>query len=376
MDMYNPLANLRHYDMRLSCARSNSEAFLAHLQQGHFVRLSLRAPPGRGGACATAGHLQEPHFAFDPDVATLFLSGIPPDVSVWQLLDFFQELPGFAAAAMSRPPTRGVPTRTLKVRFASTSEAKSALAAWPEAELANQGCGMSLAELPPHPQVEALVVPPEMSHPEQIQRDLALSARVVRQLDALLGVPSKTTELLLGHAGSHEAKLDLQLLYLRRVHHFCFYGATWAENEWDLLQSSGPAVLRAPLMHDPAPGIGIWAESHMRRLERFLATVRLDRPMVPGIDDEPLREQCAKLCEESAQPIAECKFKCTHCGKRFKGSAFVAKHARKMHAEIFERLRQEVLMETARMAFLEDPVSPDPSGLPTVPQQAAPAAVQ
>jgi len=303
---------------------------------------------------------------------------VPPDVTVWRLLDFFHDLPGFEAAAVSLP-SRTAPFRELRVRFKSAAEAQSSFAAWPEARLAmglEQLSTMHLEQLSPRPDVEAFVVPPEMSHPEQIKRDAAFSARAIRLLDALMGIPAEATEELLSRDGSNEIKLDLQVLYLRRVHHFCFYAATWHEDEWVLRACCGSAVLRPALEEGDEARGGLWAEAHERRLEAFLAKAHLNRPTVPSIDDDPLRELCAKVGEESARQVAENKFMCVHCRKHFKGPSYVAKHVRKMHAEVLHRLRQKALADAARADFLADKSAPDFNSFLAILQQGALTAAQ
>jgi len=56
--------------------------------------------------------------------------------------------------------------------------------------------------------------------------------QVIRKMDALLGISDDITMALLGHVTETEIemKLDLQILYLRRVHHFCFYAGKWCKD--------------------------------------------------------------------------------------------------------------------------------------------------
>ena len=48
-----------------------------------------------------------------------------------------------------------------------------------------------------------------MSHPARIAKDAELSARGVRQLDEIVGVPPEVTGALLGANGSLEAQLEV-----------------------------------------------------------------------------------------------------------------------------------------------------------------------
>jgi len=57
-------------------------------------------------------------------------------------------------------------------------------------------------------------------------------AQVIRKMDALLGISDDITMALLGDVTETEIemKLDIQILYLRRVHHFCFYAGRWCKD--------------------------------------------------------------------------------------------------------------------------------------------------
>ena len=83
----------------------------------------------------------------------------------------------------------------------------------------------------------------EMSLPERIHKDLALSEQVMQRLDGLTEVPKDITALVLNAYGTTEFKLDLRITYLRRVHHFCFYAARWCDDEWSLARCLRPRHL-------------------------------------------------------------------------------------------------------------------------------------
>ena len=51
----------------------------------------------------------------------------------------------------------------------------------------------------------------EMSRLDQITKDEDLSARVVRKLDEIVGIPGAVTDMLLQTEGNSEQKLDLQV---------------------------------------------------------------------------------------------------------------------------------------------------------------------
>lgn len=370
-DMYHPLSTLRRFDLRVLLTQRRATAFAEELEAGAFAGLCLRAAVGgpglaaarRGAARALAGQ-GAPHFGLDPDADALLLSAVPLEVSVWDALDSLQDCPGLVDFALEQPAGKSM-TRQVRVRFNSSACARVALAALAEAGLAGTAGAARAALLSPSSSLEALILPPEMSHPKRVSRDAELSAQIVCHLDTLTGIPHKTTKGLLSHAGSREENLDLQLLYLRRVHHFCFYAAAWCGDGWELCARSGASLLRhTEEQHSngtPAepPAAGEWSAAHESRLESFSAAEpALRHPSVPNCDDEPLRKRCVSIFEESARQLEVGKFQCVHCKKYFKGREYVAKHVVKMHSDLIEAVRREAQTQAARAAFEASPVLP------------------
>ena len=89
-DLYHPMAQLRLYDWQRQMAQMRARIFVEDLKADKYKGLCLRArrPVGLPGAsasptCPVTGHLQAPEFAFDANVGTLMISGLPVAVSTW-----------------------------------------------------------------------------------------------------------------------------------------------------------------------------------------------------------------------------------------------------------------------------------------------------
>ena len=177
-------------------------------------------------------------------------------------------------------------------------------------------------------------------------------------LYAVWGISQNLTERVLQHQGSPEEEIDVQVVYLRQVHRFCLYAATWCDDDWELQRRCGAALLRDTAAAGKAPPPpGSWSVRHEDRVERFLGTTagRCRRPLVPSAEDEPLRGKRATVMEEATRKLSDGKFQCVHCSKYFKGSEYVAKHVVKMHANLLEVIRSEAHNKAACAAFLSVP---------------------
>ena len=83
-------------------------------------------------------------------------------------------------------------------------------------------------------------------------------------MDELHGISTEITSSLLEFDGSTELKLDLQVIYLRRVHNFCFYAGKWCKDEWTLRDRCGVATVRESCTGATE---GIWALDHEKRIK-------------------------------------------------------------------------------------------------------------
>ncbi|CAK9030051.1 Serrate RNA effector molecule homolog (Arsenite-resistance protein 2 homolog) [Durusdinium trenchii] len=359
LDLYHPVSQLRSYEWRQSMAQQRAQSFLAELREGKYKDLSLRlAQPNGEATCPVAGHQQAPEFAFDANIGTLMISGLPCAVSVWEVVEALQDSGGFAEAAWSAPSADL--SRTFYVGFSCPQEAKEALlviANKADTLLSNKGLtnGVAKVSIQDPMELSALVLPAEMSSPERLAKDLSLSAEVIQLLDKVHEIRQDFTAELLHFQGSAEQKLDLQVIYLRRVHNFCFYAGKWGENQWTLRDSCGAAVVREPYYE---PVQEIWAKGHEKRIKEFLSTTSLIRPAVLGHADPKVRVRFDQVCREKTVAVTEQKFQCKDCGKFFKGPEYVGKHLFRMHTEIMQAVREELHQMMAREAFVADPSHP------------------
>jgi len=350
-DLFHPMSKVRHYDLRKGKMHQDAAKFVSDLRSGNYAELSLRTPLHKhSGACETAGHLKAPQFAFDADANVLVFRKLKAKESVWDIYDSVCACLGFVAMSAPGRHAAGQQRREVRARFESARQARAAIS-----DLVRKPSGSHPLFAHQAAKLMAMILPPEMSNPDRIVKDVSLSADVIRKLDGLFGIAADTTEAVLSSEAQVEMKLDLQVLYLRRVHFFCFYSSLRCADEFELSERAGAALLRCmPDDGEVAPG-GDWSSAHESRIGTFLASDASEhmRPVLPN-KEEVLRERNEAMCQERNKKIAEGKFKCVECGKLFKGADYVDKHIRKMHAAIFESARREAYEEDARAAFLAD----------------------
>ena len=174
--------------------------------------------------------MEPPHFACEPDVATVRFTGVPLEMSAHDIVRAASQQTGFTAAACQHPP-RGISVREVLTHFALRDAATFAVAS------------RSL-EFEGRPVFGELVVPSMdlvgcaiTSDSACFNADVDLSAIVIRMLDSLLCAPGDVTNALLDRTcESRDTQLDLQVTYLRHVLHFCFFTPPCGDDVWALRQ--------------------------------------------------------------------------------------------------------------------------------------------
>lgn len=390
-DLYSPVSRMRRHDLRVLATQRRAQEFVSDLAAGKFDELCLTAGLAKEAVSnpraprPVVGHLKAPEFAIDPRVGVVQVCKLKKEAGLWDAVDVVEQLPGFMGVSMPLPAPDST-ERQLEFRFLTADAADAAAKAmkratfWggnEEAALSVQAlAGGGAAEPSPMQQtMEAIIMPEAMGTAERMAKDVEISAKAILLLDSIMGVartqPLGTDDDQLAEvpvtAGAHvlqkdaplEAKLDLQVLYLRMVHLFCYYSAQWCGDEWELHRSTGAAVLRAA----PVPSMGpkpeaqerlekTWIVEHDARLQRFLATARFQPPQ---LSCEFLKEEeilFRKACEEQTKQWTENKFQCKQCGRFFKGPDYVHKHIRKDHLVFLGLARRKHLEDLAAETYL------------------------
>jgi hypothetical protein len=131
----------------------------------------------------------------------------------------------------------------------------------------------------------------------------------------------------------------LTILYLRKVHFFCFYCGIQAELPEELLRRCGSLHIRKTNCMKSQQFSNDWMEKHEGRILAILNQNPHLAALQPAQNAASLlNEQVSKLiCK-----IEEAKFRCSLCSKLFKGPEFVDKHIHLKHPERIEEAEAEI----------------------------------
>lgn len=170
--------------------------------------------------------------------------------------------------------------------------------------------------------------------------------------------------ILLMEEPSTKKRLDLQLLYLRRVHKMDYYSGRICWSARELFETCGMTTVRLCLGTEDVVVLDNAASMYMlqpaddailtRRIQQIL-NQKFEYWMIAIGDTHPLFvDLWARFCQEKTLQVDPEKFRCGICRKLFKGAEFVWKHLKNKHISDSEPVKQGVRTQMMKQAFEND----------------------
>lgn len=287
-EKYDILVSQRWQEERQLNAKVSHRMFVESVRNGKFEGLFLHDLGDTPEKISEA-----PYFGFDPNSMTLFLKTIPVNISRWDILNVVKTTPGFVSLSMSEPLRSQGFCRFAWVLYDSEEKCNESLSL-----LTNKPVNLEFKLTPVLSQSsskkEVRLQAPQ--HPDRLLLDFKQSARLVTCLDKEKEInenPLLISEeaFLMKPPIDQEWQLDIQLLYLRRVHAFCFYCLEEYDDERMLSAKCGPIHIR--MKYDPQAQMSIqFDEMVENRLNQKHVVVSYDPE-----NDEELKRLIAEFEE-------------------------------------------------------------------------------
>ena len=257
-EKYSPIENFEWRKDRNAHALALATQFVQQAQKGHFAGLRLTASQGAVQEEEQKGKIGEesrtlhlsttckgaPFFGFDANACTLYLKGVPVHVSRRELLEAAKGTPGFVSLSLSEPLRTQNFVRYAWISYDDEANCKAAISALAAVSIR----GFQLSAVRSAAKSKPVRVTPPMGA-GSVARDTELTLSLIVQFNTEkeFEIDEKVfAQAAAGSANSSEHCLDLQLLFLRRVHAFCYYCCEAYEDERMLASKCGPAHVRAP----------------------------------------------------------------------------------------------------------------------------------
>eukprot|EP01053_Blabericola_migrator_P000226 Blabericola_migrator_1__225@NODE_1059_length_5568_cov_147_504272_g725_i1_p2_GENE_NODE_1059_length_5568_cov_147_504272_g725_i1NODE_1059_length_5568_cov_147_504272_g725_i1_p2_ORF_typecomplete_len648_score127_00ARS2/PF04959_13/7e18DUF3546/PF12066_8/1_1e07cSKI_SMAD_bind/PF08782_10/2_6e03cSKI_SMAD_bind/PF08782_10/0_21DUF629/PF04780_12/7_5e03DUF629/PF04780_12/0_17GSH_synthase/PF03199_15/0_41GSH_synthase/PF03199_15/7_8e03DUF4764/PF15961_5/0_27zfBED/PF02892_15/0_6DUF4187/PF13821_6/0_59_NODE_1059_length_ len=159
-------------------------------------------------------------------------------------------------------------------------------------------------------------------------------------------------------------KLDICLLYLRRVHYMDYYSAKSCWTERELFETCGAVTVRLSsdtsdvvVIEDPAVEFIVQQQDldQFDKKIKSLLAINWAHWRLPVDDFHPLfGDLWGRFCEEKTVLVDSEKFRCGICRKLFKGAEFVHKHLKNKHVTELEPVKNGVTSMMMKQAFEAD----------------------
>lgn len=246
IEKYDPVVSQKWQDERHLNANVLHRAFIDTVNTCGFQGLKLREYEKVIDKISV-----QPYYGFDPNSMTLFLKTIPVNISRWDLLNVVKTSPGFVSLSMSEPLKSQGFSRFAWVLYDTEEHCNESLHILANKPVTNE-FRLSPVRSQSSSRKEPKLQPPQSL--ESLTIDWKQTSRLISTIDREKGILNNPLLIsddafFLLREQDKEYQLDLQLLYLRKVHAFCYYCLEEYEDERMLAAKCSPAHIRT--RYDP-----------------------------------------------------------------------------------------------------------------------------
>ncbi|MCQ2816846.1 MAG: DUF3546 domain-containing protein, partial [archaeon] len=299
--------------------------------------------------------MEKPFYGFDPDYLSLFIQPIPTFISRFKIGEGAKKkTPGFSFYSITDPIKSKSFSRYCWLTFENEEKCELALDNLKDYAIGNDYQMRPMKSMTNYPP-KVRITPPLFE--ERIKEDLELSKQIIEIFDKQNEIEGnlllEENELTLNK--SDQFKLDLNILYLRRVHGFCFYCIEKYEDERNLSTKCDNSHLRN------YKSLGKRNEENKEEnKESFLFDEFFSnkiKEFILGLKQQK-EKNFVKLeydfCKERILPgvlnKAMC-YRCSICNKAFKGEAYVVTHIKNKHSE---KITEELNLKIREENYMQD----------------------
>ena len=321
----------------------------------------------------------KPYYGFDPDKLTLFIHKLPRNISRWQILEEAKKVPGFLSLSLSEPIKNQNYYRYCWLSFENEEKCTMAYDILKDHSINS--------EYKMHPQnsqsnsVKKIRLTPPLFD-ERIVEDVKHTKKLIMIFDKdkeiennplidnnVVVDDSSNINTAVTVTDDIENQLDLQLLYLRRVHGFCYYCLKEHEDERNLATKCDNAHLRnykhlgsrtnpQSTTQQELTDAFAFDKFFSEKVKSFFKKGVLTPPpkYISKEHNDELKSLRDDYCMKMISKVTPQIFKCQMCQKKFKGETYVHNHILNKHMNaIVDGVDKEYFENKKRENYLLDP---------------------
>jgi len=385
LEKYHPLLSQKLRNKRIEESRASAQRFFQDLKSGVYEKLNLDItaynpkllqnlksekpaqmedePTGENKPVSEIVDIvldedvnitREPFFGFDPNSLTLFIKSIPKFISRWDLEEELSKFTGFVSLSLSEPLKSQEFIRLGWILFDTEDHCNKAYELLNNLVIKEYHFQIVKSKSQKKP-VKVCTLLTKKKNDENIE----LSRQLIQVLDSEKKIESNP---LLKLKCDPSKQIDLHVLYLRKVHSYCFYSASEYHDERMMVAKCGPIFLRTKIGEEQTiPEFSDW---HKKIQETVKQRIQESKSGETEDNDTEARiqQEMDKKIEKKARKLADSgKWPCKYCTKVFQDCFFVVKHIKGKHVEETEKIRQKALKPIMYDNYLKDKNKINPS---------------
>ena len=310
----------------------------------------------------------KPYYFYNPDYLTLYnLNSLTKNIEIIPVIDVFKKYTGFVSLSLTEPERINGYKRSFWVTYDNETNFENALNGLKEYEL-NKDFMIRVikSETTQNPYYRKIKVTPPLFE-ERLVEDIKGSNKIISILDTYRGIDKNplTEKNNIEEISElpEEEKINIlnfSILYLRKVHGFCYYCLKGFKDERNLTKKCDFLHLRHYVKlgkRDQAKNIDInninISEDELKNAIEFdkfftknLNDLLVDQEKINHIillrpkylmDDEiavdKLEEEKSEFIKENSEQLDVEKFECKICKKKFLAYHFIENHMKNKHPD-------------------------------------------
>jgi len=310
----------------------------------------------------------KPYYFYNPDYLTLYnLNSLTKNIEIIPVIDIFKKYTGFVSLSLTEPERINGYKRSFWVTYDNETNFENALNGLKEYELSKDFMIKVIkSETTQNPYYRKIKVTPPLFE-ERLVEDIIGSNKIINILDTYREINSNplTEKIKIEEVSDlpEEEKikiLNFNILYLRRVHGFCYYCLKGFKDERNLTKKCDYLHLRHYVKlgkRDQVKNIDInsinISEDELKNAIEFdkfftknLNELLADKEKINHIillrpkyllDDEiavdKIEEEKSEFIKENSSQLDVEKFECQICKKKFLAYHFIENHMKNKHPE-------------------------------------------
>ncbi len=306
-------------------------------------------------------YYSSPFYLFNINNNSLFIQYLPYNVSFLSLHSIIKELPGLIFISISEPLKKDDYSRFIWLNFDNEKNVTNALEKLNLYEI-NENYILNVVKSNKFPLRKIKLFPVYVNNNNNendfIEEDeIKNCEEIIKKFDLLRNIKFNVILNEKEKINNKKKYFDLMILYLRKIHGFCYYCVKYFYDEKNLDYKCDSVHLRNIIINNnDIENINLYKKIFNENVKNFIENFDKNFNDFENFDEKFIEENFNNLKEknfnENIHQNSENEFECGVCGKFFENKEYIEKHFNKFH--IFEFDNDEFCEEIKKKNYFKD----------------------